>query len=146
MAYASDGWPIYKKVNDSIVMFYESSIPAWLVSDKTSSLIAPKILKYMKNVGADCPDVKSLLAPWLALNPSSTGVSTPDPSIELTVSECECQNITVYSQCSTFNQEPGVLGVYENKGTDLQGRSTFGKNDTFQLSYDTSSNVRFFFK
>ena len=44
MAYASDGWPIYKKINDSTVMFYENSIPAWLVSDKTSSLIAPKIL------------------------------------------------------------------------------------------------------
>ena len=142
MAYASDGWPIYKKNNDSTVMFYENSIPAWLVSDKTSSLIAPKFLKYMKNFGADCPDVNSLLAPWLVLNPSSIGVSTPDPSIELTVFECECENITVYSQCSTFYQEPGVIGVYENNGTDLQGRSTFRKNNTFQLLYDTSSNVR----
>ena len=133
MAYAFDGWPIYKKDNDSIVIFYESLIPAWLVSDKISSLIAPKILKYMKAAGASCPDISSLVAPWLAINPSTNG-STPDPSIEITVSQCECQNITVYSQCRTFNQEPSVIGFYENNGTDFQGRSTFGKNNTFQTT------------
>ena len=57
-----------------------------------------------------------------------------------------CNQISVYSECEVYSNQPNIVGIYNNTKVDINGYSVFEKADghsdfNFTCSYDLTHSV-----
>ena len=61
-----------------------------------------------------------------------------------------CNQISVYSECEVYSNQPNIIGIYNNTKVDINGYSVFEQADgnsdfNFTCSYDLTHSVSSFF-